>query len=314
MTLEAHECTEYATSRSHLYYQKAVHMQNNRQTHPSTSQRSRSSDKSFLYLRIKKINNSQKVRVALRHNKRDIQRELGADSTIDSTKMHGNYSLTTEGNASDMYKPVQAAINQYHRSHTKRIRKDAIHAIEIIFTIPSSHNVDCRLFFQSCLDWVMREFKELGLISSDVHRDEANPHMHVLLNCITADKLIGARSVGFGKEFKQRNQRFLDEVGKKFGLEAAPAKLVHGDRKRLAHSVIQKMKQDNDPLLKSSCLSLVRNAIDDNPVPYAQLLGIPIVCTPKPLRTVAQIMTSKGKGPNWEKPEQTLSCVDFTPV
>jgi hypothetical protein len=43
---------------------------------------------------------------------------------------------------------------------------------------------------------------------------------------------------------------------------------------------------------------LIRNSIQEDPMHFANNLGIEIQTTPKKMRTAVQIMTSKGKGSN----------------
>jgi len=75
-----------------------------------------------------------------------------------------------------------------------------------------------------------------------------------------------------------------------------PSKLYKADRVSLAKVSIAKIERGGDPMTKSPHYPLIRSMIQENPVPFAANLGIPIQTTAKKLRTVVQIMTSKGKG------------------
>ena len=49
--------------------------------------------KSSLFFNLEKINSFSQLKAAFRHNKREIQKELGANSHIDASKICMNYSL-----------------------------------------------------------------------------------------------------------------------------------------------------------------------------------------------------------------------------
>jgi len=74
--------------------------------------------------------------------------------------------------------------------------------------------------------------------------------------------------------------------------------MLKGDRLRLAKDVIMRLESTRDPMTQSPHYPLIRNSIQEEPMQFANNLGIEIQTTPKKMRTVVQIMTSKGKGSN----------------
>lgn len=255
-----------------------------------------------LFFSIQKIKSRTQVLAALRHNKRAIQAELGAWSHIDSTKIRANYRLDGFETPENGYRALTDAIEHYNHNHIRKVRHDAVFALETVFSLPASRNdIDLRAFFEECLAWCKKEFPRASVLSADVHLDEANPHMHVLMGCVRRDQLIGSNSVGYAASFNRRNLRFFDEIGKRYGLASPTRGINKKERKALAHRVLLTLQRQGDPMLQSQCYDLIRKAIDANPIDFAVMLGLEILKGPQPLkrmRTSTQILTSKGKGRN----------------
>jgi len=269
------------------------------------------SEKSFaansLFFAVAKVKPPRKVLDALRHNKRKIQAEYGVFGHIDPQKIALNYCLEGRTDPVDGYRDTLDLIDQFNLNRPARIRHDAVIAAELVFSIPVGRkDIDHAAFFEDCLSWSKKEFKDHPLISADVHLDEATPHMHVLIGCVLPDRLLGSMAFGYGQFFIMRNFRFFDEVAKKHGFDAPNKTLSKKDRAKLSHDVFNKLQESSDPLLQSMCMNSVRKAIENDPVLFAADLGIDIVKTPKPIkrmRTTAEIFTSRGKGPKYEPPE-----------
>ena len=266
---------------------------------PSFNQKS-----TTLFFSVQKINSRPQVLAALRHNKRAIQAELGAWSHIDSTKIRANYCLDGFETPESGYAALNDAIQRYNNNHIRKIRRDAVIALETVFSLPAGRSdVNLQAFFDKCLAWCKKEFQKSNILSADVHLDEANPHMHVLLGCVRPDELIGSNSVGYAASFNRRNLRFFDEIGTRYGLASPTRGINKKERKALAHRVLLTLQRQGDPMLQSQCYDLIRKAIDANPIDFAVTLGLEILKGSQPLkrmRTSTQIFTSKGKGRNTE--------------
>ena len=255
------------------------------------------STKSFLFFNIEKINSFSQLKSAFRHNKREIQKELGAISHIDASKICQNYSLIETIPTTDLIQKMHGSVELYEESNGKRIRRDAVLALEAVFSIPA-HQIDFDIvkFFADCLAWINEKLSPATVLTADVHLDEANPHMHVILSCVTPTNLIGSSLKGNREKYYERNEDFFHKVASHYGLSQPPTKLYKADRDNLAKVSILKIESTGDPMTKSPHYSLIRSMIQQNPVPFATNLGIPIQTTAKKMRTVVQIMTSKGKG------------------
>jgi len=144
------------------------------------------STKSSLFFQLDKINSFPQLKAAFRHNRREIQKELGANSHIDASKICMNYSLIETVPTPDLLQLMYDSIEQYEDTTGKRIRRDAVLAIEAVFSIPASRtDISIESFFQDCLLWLTEQMSPATVLTTDVHLDEANPHMHVILSCVT---------------------------------------------------------------------------------------------------------------------------------
>lgn len=257
-----------------------------------------------LFFCAKKIKPARKVLDALRHNKRKIQAEYGAFGHIDACKISMNYCLEGCIDPEQGYKSTLDAIDQFNKSKRTKIRRDAVIAGELVFSVPASRSdMNQKAFFTDCLIWSKKEFPEHPIISADVHLDESSPHMHILIGCVLPNQLIGSKSFGFGTSFKMRNFRFFDEVAKGYGLEALHNSLSTKDRTQLCKLIFFKLQDTSDPILQSNCLNSVKKAIERDPILFATDLGIEMTPTPKPVkskRTMSEIFTSPGKGHKYQ--------------
>jgi hypothetical protein len=255
------------------------------------------------------INSITQLRAAFKHNKREIQRELGASSHIDSQRMHLNLSLLDPISTANLISNMIDCIDEYENKIGKKIRKNAVLAIELLFSIPAKKtDIDIKNYFSDCLAWANSEFAPAEPLTADVHLDESNPHMHVILNCVIADRLVGSSVKGNRQKYKQRPDSFFEKVGQKYGLTKPTKRLPQAFKADLAKKVLNEIEKNSDPMTQSSLYPTFKLEIENNPIPYAVNLGMEIKVPQKKPRTVAQIFTSKGKGKNRENGD------DLSPV
>lgn len=240
-----------------------------------------------------------KLGIALRHNERERQDEINRCPHIDPDRTHLNYRLFGNGNTEELLRLVQGRISDYELNTGKKMRHDAIPCLEVLFSWPSTKEIGlAESFFVDCLEWAKTQCHPAVAISAVVHHDESSPHMHVIFLCVTRDQLLASRIKGYKAKFKQRQDDFFATVGQKYGLYPPPPKLNKTDKVRLADTVRTYLHSSSDPVLKSTLFPTIWRAIEANPVHYAQALGIEINPSPRKMRTLTQIMTSKGKGSN----------------
>ena len=209
---------------------------------------------------------------AIKHNKRETQREFGAPDNIDLERTPLNYSLHGLDAAIDVERYSNSLLAL---AGISTVRKNAVWAVEIVFSLPDTwHSKDTKNFFQDCYQWTLKTFAG-ELISFDIHLDEAAPHGHALIFPLIDGKLQGNKIKGGLKELYERYDSFYKEVASKYGFTAPSKKLMSSrDKELLAKNVMKALSNDS---IKSSLVNqCIRDSIYGNPLPYAQALGIPL--------------------------------------
>lgn len=254
------------------------------------------------FLRLGTIASNGKLGAALRHNKREIQRELGASGHIDPARLALNYSLTVAQTSGEVLAKAKAL---REAAGVKRLRKNAVQAIEILFSLPANTTIDLRSYFADCYAWTANQFGADLVLSADVHLDEAAPHCHVLVLPLKDGRMVGSELMGNRQTLQARQADFYRNVGQRHGL-AAPRKARQSaaERQAIAGRVLTHLRNTNDAALKSAGWALIRDHIGADPFAWATGLGLEVAQPkpPKKLRTVAQIFTSKGKGGRLPEP------------
>lgn len=268
------------------------------------------------FLRIQKLKRAGVIKKAARHNRRAIQAELGASGHIDPTRTHLNETLCGPPTADEV---AELARNLMQAAGISSLRKDAVLGLELIFSLPPGHGLDDRAYFSDCAAWAGNRFGGASnVLSVDIHRDEAAPHCHVLLLPLLNHRMVGSDMLGGKRKLMETQAQFFEAVASRYGLSKAPARLFPTQKKTLTTEVLSKLNASSDPALKSQLWAPIRDAIDSNPAPFCEVLGIVIGGRKKAFRTMAQTFTSKGKGPAIERnpigfaksvKTRSLSCV-----
>jgi hypothetical protein len=251
------------------------------------------------FLRLKKLTGSGIVGKAARHNRRDIQAELGASGPIDATRSHLNITIMGPSTADEVAQLAKAKIM---KAGITKARKNAVMGVELVFSLPSGHTQDVSIYFSACAKWAGAEFGGVdNIVSVDIHRDEAQDHAHVLLVPLFGDRLRGSDAVGNKKKLTELQAKFFKEVASGFGFSKPRARLTGNNKAQATRQVLDRLRQD--PAGKSEAWAVIRDSVERDPMPWAQALGISIAEAPnKPAKTMAQIFTSKGKGRQTENP------------
>lgn len=248
---------------------------------------------------------------AARHNRRAIQAELGSNKNIDVSRTHLNETLMGEASPELVAAYAERLMAEANITH---LRKDAVRAVEVLFSLPANHRLDDRLYFLACVKWV-ESFLGGVILSADIHRDEAVPHCHVLVLPLVNGRMNGSAYVGYKSNLKLIQQSFYLGVGLEFGLKQPPERLPLQVRRTLAALVVKTIQSSGDSVVSSIIWPLLKDLIEREPSPFAFHLGIDIPETaPRPLKTMAQVFTSRGRGYANErqaKKDQNLSCVGF---
>ena len=220
--------------------------------------------------RLGKIKGENGVLVALKHNKRTLQNESGVSANIDATKSSLNYSLAS-GDTPDVI-ALHAKV-QMLKAGIEKPRKDCVRAVEVLFSLPNDrHDQDTKPFFTDCLNWTRQAFAG-ELLSFDVHLDESAPHAHAIILPLIDGKMQGRDMVGNTGNLMRLINKFHTDVARHYGLSRNESKrITHADKQSMAKQVLTQLK--SDPAMKSSVWACFHDAIQSDPLPYAQMLSI----------------------------------------
>jgi hypothetical protein len=251
--------------------------------------------------RMDKLKGPSRVLFASRHNKRTIQAERGAGGHIDAERIELNFVLHGPANPEAV---AQLARDRMANAGVKALRSGAVRALEMIFSLPANTDVPLELFFRDCLNWAAENFGGIeNVLSADVHRDEAAPHMHVLILPLVNGRMNGSAMFGNKPRLQALQAGFHDAVAARYGLVRPLPRLAPKVREKTALAVVQRLRETGDPAQSSAVWAAVRDAVERDPMPFAELLAIAAVMPPaKRMRTMAEIFTSPGKGGDRRRP------------
>lgn len=221
-----------------------------------------------VFIRLDKIKGTDGIIKALKHNKRTLPLNTPASAHIDSSRVPLNYSLTGDDTPAD----INQRAKDHMRSMDKKLRKNQVMAVEIIFSLPiQKHRESTRAFFEDCKTWVKENIAGI-LLSFDIHLDESAPHAHALILPLVDGRMNGNKIVGNAQNLGRLRKHFYEFVGKKHGLEYHNS-YKQGDRKIVEKSVFDAI--EGDPVRTSVLWPCIRDAIRKNPYPYSGLLNHP---------------------------------------
>jgi len=243
---------------------------------------------------------------------------LGATSHINPSRMHLNESIAGPPSADEV--AAHAKRLRLEAGITK-LRKDAVQALELVFSLPPNHHVDELAFFRDCTKWAATRFGgNQNLLSADIHRDEASPHCHVLMLPLIGGRMVGSDLLGNRQKMQAMHSQFHSDVASRHGLTKPPSRLAGAAKQSAASTILRELRANADPAMLSAIWPSIRDAIEKDPAPFLLALGINLAENPKKVRSMTQIFTSKGKGPAKEPnpigfdkqtKERTLCSVGF---
>jgi hypothetical protein len=237
---------------------------------------------------------------AARHNRRQIQAELGAYSHIDAARTCQNETISGADNP-DAVVALAHSLMAEAGVDVGKLRKDYCQAIELLFSLAPDTPINTGHYFKSCLAWAVGCFGSGNVLSADIHRDESAPHCHILILPLSSGRHVGSALIGRA-ELKKLRASFAKKVGEPFGLKTPPRRLSAAMRTQTIGLVLQWLETRKDPILQSALWQTVRRNIESDPTSFAQALGIELgTAPPRPSKTMAQIFTSKGKGGKTER-------------
>ena len=241
-------------------------------------------------LRVKKLKGGGIMGMAARHNLREIQAEIGADSHINPSRTPLNVVLRGAGTAADV---AALAVILMEQADVLPLRKGAVTGLEIIFSLPPDSGIDERAYFSACTDWA-GVFFEIPILSAVIHNDEAAPHCHVLMLPLFDRRMIGSDLMGSKARLQAMQADFHAKVGQGYGLaRQTPVKRFSASvRAGAADSVVSALRKLPRSLNDPAVCDALRECLSETmPVNLMALLklDIPEVKTRKP-KTFSGIM------------------------
>ena len=251
-------------------------------------------------LRIKKLKGGGGIlKSAARHNLREIQAELGANSHINSAKTTLNIILIGENTADELAHKEK----QLLESLKKTLRKDAVRGLEILISLPPNSGITEREFFSDAVAWADSYFK-VPILSAVVHNDEAAPHCHVLMLPLFNGSMIGSRLMGSKKSLQAMHADFFDKVAAKYGLERKPSPQGYNRayKQKAAEMVLDTLRKSPSLLESPTVRDALFDLIQENPTALSEALNHSMpVPRQRKTKSFTDIMTKKCK-PEPKKP------------
>jgi hypothetical protein len=173
-------------------------------------------------LAVKKLTGQNIITVAARHNKREIQAEIGASGRIDATRSGLNQSLVGPSDAAGV---GELAKSLMMAAGVVKTRSDAVLGIEVVFSLPPDHALDDVAYFSDCTAWAGGYFAGAEILSADIHRDEAAPHCHALILPLVDGRMVGSDLFGGRPKLAFMTKHFHENVASRYGLGRAPKRL-----------------------------------------------------------------------------------------
>jgi len=177
-----------------------------------------STSKHFCILRTQKIKSAIGITRALKHNSRTVQPD---NANPEKT------SLNTYFNS------FEEALELYRKKLPEKIRKNAVHAIEVLITaspeaLEKMTKKEQIRYFNESVKWAETVLGgRENLLSACIHRDEATPHLHIIFMPLKDKKLNANYYIGGSRNrMIELQDDFYNTVGKKFNLERGLPKAI----------------------------------------------------------------------------------------
>lgn len=261
-------------------------------------------DQHVQFLRIKKLTGVGIVKAAARHNLREIQTERGADSHIDAARIRLNRVIVGGNTADEIAATAKRLMGE---AGIEKLRKDAVRAIEIVFSLPPGTSINATQFFDECVAWTAGYFR-VPMLSAVAHNDESAPHCHVILLPLIDGRMNGGRLVGNKASLRAMLDGFHEHVAGHYSLANQTRQKRYSKviREQAAHRLLSEFKRRpellGEPNVKTCLLALIES--DPEQLTLAAGLDMP---KPKPAteKSFIEIMTKPCK------PEKCLKSIDF---
>jgi hypothetical protein len=279
------------------------------------------------FLSVKKLTGKDIILLAAKHNHREFpEYGDGKNSNIDPARIADNVLLRGIETAAGVAGVAQSLMKN---ADIKTVRKDAVRALEIIFSLPPESAISHEDFFNHAIEWTEHYF-QAPIISAVIHNDEGAPHCHVLLLPLVDGRMNGSAMLGGKAKLQAMHANFHERVGKRHGmLRCAPKPRQSAAKREQAAAQLFAEIVANPSLLSQPCIAAqlikaiahdpepLNLAMEQRPAPAQKPAAIR-ANIPAPCRHMNPIgfddIKPIGFAPTVQRGNhQSLSCVGFGP-
>jgi hypothetical protein len=230
----------------------------------------------FFILHADKLKSANRLRVAAKHNLREISSEVYEGGRIDPERIGLNRVLigpTTSQGVMDLHKQLfaEAQVGKIKKDGSRtKVRDDAVIAIEFMVSIPPGVVEDEDRFFAEVPAWIKQRYG-VPVLSATVHRDEAKPHMHCLVLPVKDGCLVGSGLIGV---YADMHADFHRVVAAKHGL-SRKVRLNAATRKAATPVVVAALDATPSLMQTTEFRAWLQGAVERDPQPLMELVGVP---------------------------------------
>lgn len=224
----------------------------------------------------------QTLLMAARHNLREIQAENGAEyGKLDPTRTHLNELLAGPDKASDVVMLNNRLFATAGKDPAKQ-RKDYVQASEHVLSLAPGQEE--RGFFSVVLECFKGIYGADNILSATVHRDQEQPHIHILVSPVTGGSYQGGRL--HNNLQTNLNKAQIAQAAKPIGF-APPLtwKVKKQQTNEKSASVISFFEHHQHPILNDPAWPAWLKTISNDPNPLFEYYGLETADIPK---TMAQ--------------------------
>jgi hypothetical protein len=222
-------------------------------------------------LSVKKLKSLDILKNCLKHNLRQIPRELGENRHIDPTRCKLNQTLIGGSDPNSMVSEVAATIVS---ATGKKLRRNGVLALEYLISLRANTTVDINSYFPAVVEW-LEDYLGCPIISAVVHLDEGAPHMHVVVLPLRNGRMMGSALVGYKGDLAALKQSHFKCVGQSYGLTMAES-IPKFKRYEISRKVVDVLCSTKDLLDQPVIRTALQNIIQINPSELMSILGIPL--------------------------------------
>ena len=225
---------------------------------------------------FKKQKEPQSVRVAADHNKRArFFYEQGHEHAPEGGELiaRKNQKLWGPDTPEEVANLARSLMVQHN---VKKLRKKGVRAVEVLLSLSLRHGIDDTAFFTDSMHWFAQRFGGIeNLLSADIHRDEAQDHVHMLFLPLLDGRMIGSEMVGGRGKMRGCKLSFNEEICRKHGVKVLMVEgLSRQEKVKASRAVQERLVAVRDPVSTSLVWDAVRTNIENKPEAYLPFLGM----------------------------------------